>query len=976
MSTTTFTYTGSAQTFTVPAACTVVQVDMCGGAAERFSGLDGLGYADRVTFTLAVTPGDVLTLYPGQDGQLHTSGTYSGQGANGYSGGGGGGGPVGTGGHGAGGGGSSAVLKSGTLLAEAAGGVNVPFSLFSAPVMVDAGGGGGYFGRAGCRGYVYGGNGAAGGGGGGSQGGNGGTGGTGSSSGGAGGTGVNGATHAGGTGGNSGSTPSYAGGTAYFTAGTTAHVFSGSTANGYSWVTGTGTANVAWQAAANTGYIAITAPVPLTADLIYPATGTTIPADPTFAWDYNASQAGNTMTGYVLRYKTASASAYSYYSGNWASPSSTPVTISATSPGVASTTGAFPVGNSYQWSVANVDQGGQGAFPTDSVWVSQAPPTVAITAPTGGVINGAQTTVTWTASAPSGASLTGAAVEVYSAAQWAAAGGVPFAGHPTTAASGALGAGTTSWATPNGILQNAVVYYVAVKVTETGGEQTIVTTSATCQFDGPQRPRLVVFPTEDGYGIPCVSVQPISMDNQLSAVESSFEGGGVGGWSSGFYVNCASGSVAKDGLYSLKLTFTGGGNPEVACGTSYSVTPGQLVQATAWFRAAATPESVQLGLANMAPGGASILWSTATTETTTGWTQVTVSGIVPASTTSTQLVIFYPSTTGSSGEIHYADQMGLYFGATLGAYSVKGTHVILQEPWFTQDDVGSVFAGTTALGVQTCAPIAITSWVSPYEVVLASTPGGAGAIGYIGPWATSGQPNWSIGGLTQLGWIIESYDSITGNFRYVRDASPTSYASGLFQQVDYEATPQDPTYYWVTEVASNGGATVSTTAGLLGGNNPTGNPITLVTDRVWIFDPVQVPQGYNVAVDGHATTMSLGKAEAITAHKQVGNPYPAMITDTVGGVEGSLTIRVIGAARWQQIVGGGLASDTGLATTQATVCISDPLGGFYYGRLGLTGATGGGASAATATGAYIQANIANQYRDVSLQFSAQPPPAP
>ena len=198
MTTTNFIYTGSVQTYTVPAGVSVLLVDMCGGAAERMTGLDLLGYATRVQFRLAVTPGDVLTIYPGNNARLvPAGGAGNGIGAAGYSGGGGGGGPT-TGLYTSyGGGGSSALLKAGTLIAEAGGGSPMPFAAGGPQNSQGVGGGGGYFGLAGQAGDLGGGyGGVGGGGGGGSQGGNGGTGGTG----GAGGAGVNGATNAGGVG--------------------------------------------------------------------------------------------------------------------------------------------------------------------------------------------------------------------------------------------------------------------------------------------------------------------------------------------------------------------------------------------------------------------------------------------------------------------------------------------------------------------------------------------------------------------------------------------------------------------------------------------------------------------------------------------------------------------------------------------------------------------------------------------------------
>ena len=59
---TTFTYTGSPQTYTVPAGVFGVVVDACGAQGGGSTASTGGGRGARVQATLAVTPGQVLTL--------------------------------------------------------------------------------------------------------------------------------------------------------------------------------------------------------------------------------------------------------------------------------------------------------------------------------------------------------------------------------------------------------------------------------------------------------------------------------------------------------------------------------------------------------------------------------------------------------------------------------------------------------------------------------------------------------------------------------------------------------------------------------------------------------------------------------------------------------------------------------------------------------------------------------------------------
>lgn len=960
MTTTNFLYTGSAQTFTVPAGVSVLKIDMNGGAAERLSGFDSLGYGDRLQFSLAVTPGDVLTIYVGQDCQLVTgSGTYNGHGGNGYSGGGGGGAQSSGGNHAPGAGGSSAILKSGTLLAEAGGGYTIPFSIFGPGSPYGYGGGGGYFGQSGYAGAAIAGYPTQyGGGGGGSQGGNGGAG---AGSGGTGGTGVNGATHAGGGGSSTG--PGYNGGTAYYVSGTTAHFpHNGS---GASWATSTGVSGVVYTPKHSTGYVSITTPIPQTPTLLSPTNGSTHPADPPFSWDYTAAIPGNSMTGYVLRYKTLGAAAYSYYSGTWGSPSSTPVTISATAPGVTPTAGTFPVGSQYQWSVANVDQGGQSAFPPDAVWTSQNPPSVAITAPTGGTFNGSQTTITWTATAAGTASIASTRCVVKGPT------GV------TVADSGVM-PGTLLFTTPSGLL-NGTTYSITVTATDTSGESTVVTISATCLFDGPAVPRVWAQPTTDSVGTPVIEINVQSMDNLLTTVDSSFEGGSVGSWVTTGTGTALSGSVAKDGLYSLKLTSAGAGAGAIT-GTgagTYQVSGGRLYCASAFFSAASTQRATQVGIqfydAALAAIGSPVM-STGLNDGAPGtWQQDVLYAMAPVNAAWAAIVV---SVTGpSAGEIHYVDEVLLVAGAPIGRYSINGTHVISEDPVFTPYDTGAWFGGAVSTGgATTCVPTRIATYVSANEVILSSTPGAAGLAGYVGPTtggAVGGLPLWSIGSPSTTSIGIVAQDLVTGDFHDVRGSSltnPFAISPGdSIQFNDYEVCPQHSIIYTVYELAVNNGAAVSTPS-------VASNGATLVTDRLWIFSPIDVVNGLNV-VDVFLISGNFSRAEYLATHKQVGNPFLAVVSDTVGGISGSMTVRVVGAARWWTLMGGSNQADQGLVTSQATVCISDPLGGFYYGRLGLS-AGGGSGAVDVASGSYVQADIANQVRDVGLSFAAQPiPPA-
>lgn len=121
---TTFSYTGTVQTYTVPSGVTTIGIDAAGAQGGNSFASNG-GNGGRVQANLTVTPGQVLSIYVGGQGAAgpSSSGTRAG-------GGNGGGGEGGNGnGYGGGGGGSSDIRTGGTALSNR--------------IIVAAGGGGG-----------------------------------------------------------------------------------------------------------------------------------------------------------------------------------------------------------------------------------------------------------------------------------------------------------------------------------------------------------------------------------------------------------------------------------------------------------------------------------------------------------------------------------------------------------------------------------------------------------------------------------------------------------------------------------------------------------------------------------------------------------------------------------------------------------------------------------------------------------------
>ncbi|MEM9821210.1 MAG: glycine-rich protein [Bacteroidota bacterium] len=105
-----FNYTGAVQTFTVPDGVTNIQIDAYGAQGGNTYSTNGPGQGGRVQATMNVTPGEVLHIYVGGQGQSYSG--FSGTLVGGWNGGGNGS----SGGQGGGGGGATDIRIGGTSL--------------------------------------------------------------------------------------------------------------------------------------------------------------------------------------------------------------------------------------------------------------------------------------------------------------------------------------------------------------------------------------------------------------------------------------------------------------------------------------------------------------------------------------------------------------------------------------------------------------------------------------------------------------------------------------------------------------------------------------------------------------------------------------------------------------------------------------------------------------------------------------------
>lgn len=205
----------------------------------------------------------------------------------------------------------------------------------------------------------------------------------------------------------------------------------------------------------------------------------------------------------------------------------------------------------------------------------------------------------------------------------------------------------------------------------------------TMTLTAPAAPVLAVTQESTAPGYRNRLVATITGINDLDANTSAFEDGTVGAWVAGANTNTptASGTNPKSGSFGMLLTATAAGNIEALSGsfaTSKRVKPGQVVSATASFRAATTGRSCQTGIRFFAVDGSTIstTMSSSTSDTTTGYTTVTLANqTAPANAYSYALRVLILS--AGAGEQHRVDEAGLIRGAaatwSVGGYTAAGS---------------------------------------------------------------------------------------------------------------------------------------------------------------------------------------------------------------------------------------------------------------------------------------------------------------
>lgn len=187
--------------------------------------------------------------------------------------------------------------------------------------------------------------------------------------------------------------------------------------------------------------------------------------------------------------------------------------------------------------------------------------------------------------------------------------------------------------------------------------------------------------------------------NILTANQSSLETDTTGWIQNG---NCTISRVtsqAQQGAASLQLSSTAGGAMSAITDpiTTYACVPGQFFAAIAQVRTASVVQQARVELAWYTSGSVLISSTLGTyvNDSSSAWTQISVSGSAPATAAYVRVAVRFAS-TGGAAEIHYVDAIALRHTMSLD-WAIGGTVELNNERYVTvvlADDDGNPVGST------------------------------------------------------------------------------------------------------------------------------------------------------------------------------------------------------------------------------------------------------------------------------------------
>lgn len=152
--------------------------------------------------------------------------------------------------------------------------------------------------------------------------------------------------------------------------------------------------------------------------------------------------------------------------------------------------------------------------------------------------------------------------------------------------------------------------------------------------------------------------------NLLTANEASAETDATGWTNLANTTVAQSGAQFMDGSKSISMTAASAADMSMRNASNKTVTPGEQITATAFFRTAVTARACKVGIQWLDSGSSqiSISYGSTANDTTSGWTQATVTATAPATAAFCRIVAFV--TAPANAEVHYVDEAQIRRGST------------------------------------------------------------------------------------------------------------------------------------------------------------------------------------------------------------------------------------------------------------------------------------------------------------------------
>lgn len=298
--------------------------------------------------------------------------------------------------------------------------------------------------------------------------------------------------------------------------------------------------------------------------------------------------------------------------------------------------------------------------------VTTAQPTVTVTSPTGTVTTTSFVSINWTYADADGDAQNAYEIKVFDSTTY---GGSSFSADTSTpiVETGII-TSNNAGQTLEVSLPNSTTYRAYVRVAQLLNGVNYFSSWAYSQFtmgiDAPAVPTIVA--SYDSV-TNSVAITVFGRTNVLSDNQASFETDTTGWTTVSNSTIARSTAQASSGTASLSMTSVASGDMTASTTTATKelVTANQSFSATAEFFAASVVRSCAVGIIWLDSAGTAIstAYGTASVNSTSAWSQKTITATAPSTAVYAQVIVKVISTGGAS-EVHYVDKVSFHAGSS------------------------------------------------------------------------------------------------------------------------------------------------------------------------------------------------------------------------------------------------------------------------------------------------------------------------